>query len=112
MPECRHCGQSGRFYRSGPAGYVAWHEWAETMSRTHMPVACDGCGRFSLWEPFHVWLCRFRTRDELVEQYAALLRDCAADWPGWSKLNREIIGRWSAAALEYIKLRAWRLAAA
>lgn len=33
-----------------PWGYVAWHEWAEKMSRTHVQVECPGCGRLMIWK--------------------------------------------------------------
>jgi hypothetical protein len=32
-----------------PNGYLAWHEWAEEMSKTHKQVKCEGCGRYSIW---------------------------------------------------------------
>lgn len=32
-----------------PAGYVAWHEWAAKMGRTHRQVRCPGCGLFRVW---------------------------------------------------------------
>jgi hypothetical protein len=34
-----------------PFGYLAWHEWAEVMSRTHRQRPCPGCDRVSIWEP-------------------------------------------------------------
>jgi len=34
-----------------PAGYLAWHQWAEAMSRTHEQSPCPGCGAVSIWEP-------------------------------------------------------------
>lgn len=50
MNACSHCGRVGRFYRLEPSGYVAWHEWAEKMSRTHHQEPCPDCGRFSVWK--------------------------------------------------------------
>jgi hypothetical protein len=32
-----------------PAGYAAWHEWAERMSRTHEQQRCPDCGRWAVW---------------------------------------------------------------
>ena len=49
MGRCRICGEPGRFYRDEPTGYVAWHEWAEKMSRTHKQHSCPKCGRFTVW---------------------------------------------------------------
>lgn len=34
-----------------PRGFIAWHEWAEAMSRTHRQVQCRGCGRWAIWVP-------------------------------------------------------------
>lgn len=34
-----------------PAGYLAWHEWAEKKSRTHQQGRCPGCGLFLIWQP-------------------------------------------------------------
>ncbi len=34
-----------------PEGYIQWHAWAETMSKTHHQRKCDGCGLFAIWEP-------------------------------------------------------------
>lgn len=32
-----------------PAGYQAWHAWAEQMSGKHEQVRCPGCGLFNVW---------------------------------------------------------------
>lgn len=32
-----------------PEGYLAWHAWAEKMSRTHKVLRCGGCGLFKVW---------------------------------------------------------------
>ncbi len=40
-----------------PTGYVAWHQWAGRMARTHTQRKCDGCGLHNIWVPF-------RTRKE------------------------------------------------
>lgn len=32
-----------------PGGYIAWHEWAETKSKTHKQVRCKGCNRLTIW---------------------------------------------------------------
>lgn len=34
-----------------PVGYLAWHEWAGTMQRTHGQRKCPGCGLFKIWYP-------------------------------------------------------------
>lgn len=34
-----------------PTGYLAWHEWAEGMSRTHRQRPCPGCRSLAVWEP-------------------------------------------------------------
>ena len=34
-----------------PAGYVAWHEWAQEMSKTHRQIQCPGCGFWMIWLP-------------------------------------------------------------
>lgn len=33
-----------------PTGYLAWHEWAEKKTRTHVQVKCRGCGRLEIWK--------------------------------------------------------------
>lgn len=35
----------------GPTGYLAWHEWAEKMSKTHRQLRCSGCGLWMIWIP-------------------------------------------------------------
>ena len=32
-----------------PRGYLAWHEWAEGMSRTHLQARCKGCVLLKVW---------------------------------------------------------------
>ena len=32
-----------------PRGYLAWHTWAEEKAKTHRPIRCEGCGRYSIW---------------------------------------------------------------
>lgn len=32
-----------------PAGYLAWHEWAEKKSKTHKQVLCPDCQRWAIW---------------------------------------------------------------
>jgi len=52
-----------------------------------------------------------RCRDDVVPAYAEELRAWwKAGYPSfdWSEINRAIIDKWSPAALEYIKDRAWR----
>lgn len=33
-----------------PAGYVAWHAWAERIAKTHNQIECTDCGLFMIWE--------------------------------------------------------------
>jgi hypothetical protein len=32
-----------------PESYLAWHEWAEQMARTHDQHQCGGCGLWAIW---------------------------------------------------------------
>lgn len=32
-----------------PAGYLAWHEWAEKKSKTHKQILCPDCNRYAIW---------------------------------------------------------------
>jgi len=34
-----------------PQGYIAWHEWASKMCKTHVQTRCPGCGKFEIWVP-------------------------------------------------------------
>lgn len=34
-----------------PEGYLAWHEWAEKMLKTHSQHRCKHCGLFVIWKP-------------------------------------------------------------
>ena len=34
-----------------PEGYMAWHSWAERMSKTHRQFRCPHCGLFEVWKP-------------------------------------------------------------
>lgn len=38
-------------HNQGPAGYLAWHEWAERMSGTHTQRRCPSCRLWCIWEP-------------------------------------------------------------
>ncbi len=49
------------------------------------------------------------TRDSVALTYAMALRSSERPSIDWGKVNRAIIARWSPAALNYIKERAWRL---
>lgn len=49
MNQCGYCGRKGHFYRDEPSDYVAWHEWAEKMSKNHHQEQCPDCGRFTIW---------------------------------------------------------------
>jgi hypothetical protein len=43
LPECD-------LHTPCPIGYLAWHEWAESMAPTHRPRLCTGCGKYAIWE--------------------------------------------------------------
>lgn len=32
-------------------GYLQWHEWAKTMSKTHKQIKCPTCGLWAIWVP-------------------------------------------------------------
>lgn len=49
-----------------------------------------------------------KTRRDLIEPYAVAITT-ALDSTDWPAVNRAIIARWSKSALEYIKVRAWRI---
>jgi hypothetical protein len=34
-----------------PEGYIAWHSWADRMSKTHTQHVCLTCGRLEIWTP-------------------------------------------------------------
>ena len=34
-----------------PTGYLAWHEWADEMSKTHRCTRCPDCGYWAIWVP-------------------------------------------------------------
>lgn len=34
-----------------PSGYLAWHEWAARMTKTHTQRICHACGLWVIWEP-------------------------------------------------------------
>jgi len=38
-------------HTAAPATYLAWHVWAEKMSKTHRQRRCKGCGLYVIWEP-------------------------------------------------------------
>lgn len=38
-------------HTTAPSGYLAWHAWADEMSRTHRLTPCPGCNRFAVWVP-------------------------------------------------------------
>ena len=43
--KCRNCDN----HTLGPAGYIAWHEWAEKRSKTHDQLKCPDCGLYVIW---------------------------------------------------------------
>jgi hypothetical protein len=32
-----------------PLGYLAWHEWADNKSKTHIQVRCPNCNLLKIW---------------------------------------------------------------
>jgi hypothetical protein len=34
-----------------PAGYIAWHEWAEEKAKTHTQRQCQKCRLWVFWDP-------------------------------------------------------------
>lgn len=48
-----------------PEGYLQWHAWAETMSKTHRQEKCGGCGLYAIWTPKR----QPEVDDELVPTY-------------------------------------------
>ena len=34
-----------------PTNYLAWHEWAEQMAKSHTQHRCPGCGYWRVWRP-------------------------------------------------------------
>lgn len=34
-----------------PTSYLAWHEWAEKMNKTHRQALCPDCDLYMIWEP-------------------------------------------------------------
>lgn len=49
-PEPDPCPQVDQ-HTPAPSGYLAWHEWAEEMMRTHTVRRCPGCGLYAIWIP-------------------------------------------------------------
>lgn len=37
-------------HTAAPTGYLAWHEWAEKMAKTHRQKRCATCGFYVIWE--------------------------------------------------------------
>lgn len=44
-PECPRSAD----HEPEPAGYMAWHEWADAKAKTHRQCRCPGCGLWVLW---------------------------------------------------------------
>lgn len=44
------CANGGN-HTPSPPGYLAWHDWAEEMSKTHDQKRCPGCGLYAVWVP-------------------------------------------------------------
>ncbi len=38
-------------HTQSPEGYIQWHAWAETMSKTHEQIKCACCGFYAIWVP-------------------------------------------------------------
>ena len=38
-------------HTEGPGGYIAWHMWAEKVSKTHDQSVCPGCGFWLILTP-------------------------------------------------------------
>jgi len=36
-------------HTAAPSGYLAWHAWAEKMSKTHRQAKCPSCGFWAVW---------------------------------------------------------------
>ena len=36
-------------HTKAPSDYLAWHAFAERMSKTHDQIRCDGCGYWMIW---------------------------------------------------------------
>jgi hypothetical protein len=53
------------------------------------------------------WVARFKSRDDMAEEYTALLLRVPDDSGIWPVLNLAIIDRWSESGLDYIKRKAW-----
>jgi hypothetical protein len=51
---------------------------------------------------------RKATRDTVASAYWMSLRSSYGRTVDWSKVNHAILARWSRAALEYIKTKAWK----
>lgn len=43
------CPNAEEHTKGQPNGYLAWHDWAADMSRTHHQIRCNGCGRYEIW---------------------------------------------------------------
>ena len=48
------------------------------------------------------------TRDDVASTYGLALRSSEHETMDWQKINRAILDRWSAAALQYVKRLAWK----
>lgn len=44
-PPCKNA----KAHTPSPDGYVAWHEWAARMLKTHRQTKCRGCGLYKVW---------------------------------------------------------------
>lgn len=44
LPDCVHRPDE-------PTDYLAWHDWADKMAKTHVQIRCQGCGLYKTWVP-------------------------------------------------------------
>lgn len=47
----RDCPRAAELHTPQPAGYLAWHAWAEIKARTHRQERCPECGLWAIWKP-------------------------------------------------------------
>jgi len=57
------------------------------------------------------YVAGFKNRDEMAVEYARIMREQGLQH-AYLPLNLAIMDRWSKSGLEYIKTKAWKLAAA
>lgn len=70
-------------HTKSPLGYLAWHEWAEKMSRRYKQVVCDGCGRYSIWV----------ARDEDEPDWGGRIEDYGITEAEWEERHGHYVGQ-------------------